>query len=567
MKAAKIFLFAATTALMWASIAVEASAQSETDAIHHAQQNLNGSARYQGMAGAMGAVGVDFSSIQQNPAGLALYRGFFGFSLSGDVGWGTHNANWYGQNFTEKTSNGSLNEFSVYGALPIGLKSGFSYGFGFHRTADYKRRVSAVTDADNLTSITDYAAALVNNSQYYGDDLISHSSLGSDDAFGNNRLPWLGILGFGGGWIESNDPQGGLYFPRTVYNGQIVSPSDADIWLSENGSTMAYDFAFGFNIENIAYLGMTVNMSSISHYASHGYSEGYLVNEEDRKQDYIQLLGNTSTSAFGAGVGFGAIVEPVAGLRLGLAYYTPTWYTATRRYNAEASSRYGGDLMLFDEDGTPIKHLALTSPERAGNEYSYRSPGRLVASAAYVFGRYAILSADYEYRDLGSSRLGDIYNRGSNSYRYDNEAIKDDFGAEHTFRIGIEAKPTNRLSLRAGYMTRSQPIKSPEVKDFSGAAKREIYVAGTAPHYVLPGSTWAATCGLGYRLTPSMSLDLAFVWQRQNAHLYTFPSINDAGAMLDPNEPSAQPDFRLSQEAVSLKSDNARFTLTLSMRI
>lgn len=49
-------------------------AQSAYDATNIASHNLNGTARFVGMGGAMGALGGDISTIGTNPAGIGLYR-------------------------------------------------------------------------------------------------------------------------------------------------------------------------------------------------------------------------------------------------------------------------------------------------------------------------------------------------------------------------------------------------------------------------------------------------------------------------------------------------------------
>ena len=47
--------------------------QDITDAIRFSQENLNGTARFRAMGGAFGALGGDFSSLNVNPAGSAIF--------------------------------------------------------------------------------------------------------------------------------------------------------------------------------------------------------------------------------------------------------------------------------------------------------------------------------------------------------------------------------------------------------------------------------------------------------------------------------------------------------------
>ena len=64
------------------------SAQSLYDAARFMGNDLNGTARFVGMGGAMGALGGDISTMGTNPAGIGIYRSSdvmtsFGFSNIG----------------------------------------------------------------------------------------------------------------------------------------------------------------------------------------------------------------------------------------------------------------------------------------------------------------------------------------------------------------------------------------------------------------------------------------------------------------------------------------------------
>ena len=65
----KVFLFAAIFAQAFA-----ASAQETYEMATIETPELNGSARYVGMGGAMEALGADLSTINSNPAGIGLFR-------------------------------------------------------------------------------------------------------------------------------------------------------------------------------------------------------------------------------------------------------------------------------------------------------------------------------------------------------------------------------------------------------------------------------------------------------------------------------------------------------------
>ena len=66
----KIVLFSAIALLA----ANTANAQETYENAKLANQDLNGTARYVGMGGAMDALGADLSTISSNPAGIGIFR-------------------------------------------------------------------------------------------------------------------------------------------------------------------------------------------------------------------------------------------------------------------------------------------------------------------------------------------------------------------------------------------------------------------------------------------------------------------------------------------------------------
>lgn len=80
-------IFSIITAAM---IGTVASAQETYDNAPLAQKDLNGTARYVGMGGAMEALGADVSTMGTNPAGIGMFRrsvvnGSFGFNSQSEA--------------------------------------------------------------------------------------------------------------------------------------------------------------------------------------------------------------------------------------------------------------------------------------------------------------------------------------------------------------------------------------------------------------------------------------------------------------------------------------------------
>ena len=111
--------------------AVGAGAQTIYDATNIAQKELNGTARFVGMGGAMGALGGDISTIGTNPAGIGIYRSndamlTFGYSMTGTE------SNYVGNKFETNKNRWSFDNAGFVIASKIGNHTPLRYvNFGF----------------------------------------------------------------------------------------------------------------------------------------------------------------------------------------------------------------------------------------------------------------------------------------------------------------------------------------------------------------------------------------------------------------------------------------------------
>ncbi len=104
----------------------------------------------------------------------------------------------------------------------------------------------------------------------------------------------------------------------------------------ESGSINEFDISAGFNIDNVLYLGATLGIQSVSKRSDITYGEDYgYFNGTDGhatdaagnvlpvQLDWSDLWQRTTIDGSGVNFKVGAIVRPVAGLRLGVAYHSP----------------------------------------------------------------------------------------------------------------------------------------------------------------------------------------------------------------------------------------------------
>ena len=121
--------------------AVGAGAQTIYDATNIAQKELNGTARFVGMGGAMGALGGDISTIGTNPAGIGIYRSndamlTFGYSMTGTE------SNYVGNKFETNKNRWSFDNAGFVIASKIGNHTPLRYvnfGFNYHKSKSFDK--------------------------------------------------------------------------------------------------------------------------------------------------------------------------------------------------------------------------------------------------------------------------------------------------------------------------------------------------------------------------------------------------------------------------------------------
>ena len=143
-------------AVLFLSVSLLASAQTEYDALRLSQTDINGTARYMSLGGAMGALGGDASAIKDNPAGLGVYRGS---EISGTLNLALSNTQpieWYsGKTTQDGSSKLTFNNVSYVMTMPV--KEGRSlvgsnFSFSYQKINDYTK--SFRINGNNFTLMT-----------------------------------------------------------------------------------------------------------------------------------------------------------------------------------------------------------------------------------------------------------------------------------------------------------------------------------------------------------------------------------------------------------------------------
>lgn len=491
------------------------NAQSAMDAFTASQSQLRGTARYVSMGGAFGALGGDLSTLNQNPAGLGVYRSSeFGATLDVDFLNATMKNTGYNPMSQSQTS-ASCNNFGYAGSMRTGsdVMPYFAWGATYNRIMSYDRKYKGYFPT-LPTSWTNYVASFSGGyspQQLWGTETY--------DPFFDSNVPWISALAYNS-YLINQLPGGG-------YTGlmQAGSWGDAAIEVCEQGYLDEYSINFGGNFSNMFYWGIAFGINDISYKQTSYYDEKIkdaLVQENEESLDLVTgdaewgIKNLQTVSGTGFNVKLGLIFKPINEFRLGFAVHTPTWYNLT--YNSNAWTDYGLGKIENDKFYTIDSMVGEENPyATTTNGYwdrKLKSPWRLMASAAGVIGGRFIISADYVYEAYSSMSYSDEYGELTDI----SNDIKRYYQPTNELRLGAEFRITPSWSVRAGYNYKSSASKT-AVRD----GMDYIYTVGTQSMNEFKGDRNTYSVGLGYR-TGGFYIDAAFVHSTQNSSWSAFSS-------------------------------------------
>lgn len=501
-----------------------ALAQSETTALGlSAQPEARGSSRYQALSGAMGAVGTDFSSVQQNPAGISLFRS--GHKISATLrGASFSGENSFAGQSTDLQSKQALHfdELSYMSSTTLGNGKNLTFGIGIHNNGRFSRQLNAFTaNASGLAgaSLADYAAAFTNSANLYSRTPAGLSAAANmNEAF---RNPWLSTLAYTTDWIDASlqtDAQGQQFYH---YEGKMGRPISSSLITEERGGISNLDLAVGLELSSRFSMGALLTFTTMNYEYASFYKEEFAARNTHGEGTGLSLDNKMDLSGFGARFGLGLLYQPIDGLRLGASIYTPSLMSYRMNYSARATGNRLADNPRTSKD--------LSTPVSETN-FAFSSPWRFGLNMAYVYGRKGLVSLDYEYQNFGGARLrqsseDDYSYDTSNIYEMDNDAIKSDFKGQHTMRLGLEWNAGKRVVLRGGVRYTTALATDKDLAEDN--PKIEVLVPGSLVHYRLPGAVQGYSLGLGYRISPKWTLDIAYNHRVQKDRVMAFPFVRD----------------------------------------
>jgi hypothetical protein len=134
-------------------------AQNENDALRYSLINYGGTARFAGMSGAYGAVGADFSSLSQNPAGIGLYRKSE-FTITPVLSSNNITSNYMGTSISDSRNTMYLGNIGYVFSQNLKGHAGplvnIQFGFGVNQLARFNNRMTISGFNNNNSLLTTY---------------------------------------------------------------------------------------------------------------------------------------------------------------------------------------------------------------------------------------------------------------------------------------------------------------------------------------------------------------------------------------------------------------------------
>ena len=421
----------------------QSQAQNQSDILRYSQSYNMGTARSQGVGGAFGSVGADFSSVYINPAGLALYRRSE-FNFSGAITANTATSDFLGQSSIDTRTNFNIPSFGVvFSKVNTGLQGGdasegivnYNFGFGYNRTNNFQQNIYA-EGYNTKSNISQFYVQQANGTPY-------NQFAASGTSFDYASMAWNTYL------IDTAANNTSYYSPWFGQDNNYKLLQSQQI--SRRGSVGEYNFNGSLNIGNMVYFGAGLVLSSVRYESTETFTEsdpdktvidpnyGHLYNSSSLKSEL------TSTGNGVAGR-FGVIFRPIDNFRFGFAAQTATRIAMTDNYKYTITS---------DINWTGIGQRKETSPD---GEFSYNiiTPAKYTASASFMHPDVGFLSVDVDMIDYSRGRL----TSDNHSFSQQNAAARNSFQEAYNMRLGGEVKLTKMYRMRAGYSLHTSPYKS-----------------------------------------------------------------------------------------------------------
>jgi len=423
------------------------NSQTVTDGLRYATENTSGTARFNALSGAFGALGGDLSAISTNPAGSAVF-----LKNSASVSLSSNNiqneTNYFNTITDSEDYDVNLNQAGIVFVLDIGkgesLWRKITLGFNYNNTQNFDNDLffqgNGTTSVANF--FTEQAQGIpLNLLQLQNGESISslYNFLGETEGVAAQNA-FLGYQAFIFDPL-SDDPSNTQYVSN-IANGTF----NQEYSVLTRGYTGKYTFNIATQYGDNFFFGMNLNSHAIDYQRS-----TFLYETNNNIGSSVNKIGfENNLSVLGAGFSaqLGAIAK-FENFRVGLTYDTPTWYEIS-----EETSQYIETQR--SQNNQTLTEIIDPNVLNVFENYNLQTPGKITASTAYIFGEKGLLSIDYSYKDYSNIEF-----RPENDafFAFQNTAIGNELTGASTLRLGGEYR-INQLSLRGGYKYEQSPYEN-----------------------------------------------------------------------------------------------------------
>ena len=485
--------------------AMAANAQETYEGAAIATQDLNGTAKYVGMGGAMEALGADISTINTNPAGMGLFRRSWigvsaGFTAQNGSFDGLNNQAELGSN---SKTNADFNQIGFVWSSKAGKNSYLNLGFNFQKSRNFNQIMQAV----NSLPVNGYGSSATKM------DAMKLYSGSPSYTLQDEIIEAVISTPLGG---TKDDP---VYSAAETYDAKY----------DNEGYIGNYDFNISGNIHDRVYLGLTLGVKDV-HYDSRNIYKESLIDATNYPRGTFGFTDDRRITGTGFDLKIGAIFRPVedSPFRFGLYINTPTWYELTCSSNMSAAAGMNDHGISYNENGASSWFRY---------KYCLYTPWRFGVSVGHTFGKKVAIGATYEYADYSAIKnrivegtyinyYGDESLQTSKDYQM-NSNTEQALKGVSLLKLGMEIKPVPELAIRIGYNYQSaiynkEGFKSPSIDtDVSYGSVGAYY---STYDYVNWEGTNRLTLGLGFNLGKQWGLDLSYQYATQKGTYYPFVS-------------------------------------------
>ncbi|MBL0128100.1 MAG: hypothetical protein IPP83_11735 [Flavobacteriales bacterium] len=456
------------------AVAINVHAQNEEDALRLSSFGGGGTARSNGLANAIGAVGADPMSVMINPAGMALYRAS-ALSFTSVLEINKVDARYYGTTTPYSQERFAVNNLAL--VLHTPAKEGSEW-MSATWGVTYDRQTSQHWTTDVVgtrvpSTILEHFVREADGTPYASlEDVFPFTAYPVWFAYGIDTIP---------GSLSS-------------YEGFIPFGSDTRQrhTIESHGATTRTTFFYSGNYKDRLYVGASVGVV--------GQRFRRVTNHTEYSLDaLLDLQGLTykedlTTNGNGFDVNVGVIGRVTDRIRVGAAFQSPQWLLLNDAYFTEFSTTFR------TPDNLGNFSYASTSPDGTFS-YRLRTPWRGTLSASYLAGKNGLFSVDYDYADFRTMRYRSANNTEDlYDFSTENDLIKKRFRSRSGLRIGTEWRMGNWY-FRGGWAYAQDPYNK------NDAAK---------------GQALRNYCGgLGYR-GEHLTVDLAFTAGIQGTRFFQY---------------------------------------------